>query len=133
MDVGDTDGTAQHAMKINTSPNNSIRYQRAPCHADYFGISVYLFNGNLFWSNNIFLNDLCHYMVLSIGEFPGNIYTFITHGLAQASNIPTRPPHTLPSPPRLYFFQLCSSINHCYKQTLFFPILGIEYQHNISN
>ena len=38
-------------------------------------------NGSLFWSNNIFFNDLCHYIVFSIGEFPANIYTFITHGL----------------------------------------------------
>ena len=33
---------------------------------------------------SIFLNDLCHYMVFSISEFPANIYTFITYGIAYA-------------------------------------------------
>ena len=66
-------------MKINTSPNNSTTYQCCPSHAGHFRISAYLFNGSLFWSNNIFPNDLCHYMVFYIGEFPANIYTFITH------------------------------------------------------
>ena len=68
-----------YAMKINLSPKHNTTYQCAPCHTGYLRISVYLFNGSLFWSNNIFLNDLCHYMVFSISEFSANIYTFITH------------------------------------------------------
>ena len=44
-------------------------------------------------------------MVFSISEFPANIYTFITHGLAQASNIHTPSSHMV-SPPRFYFFNL---------------------------
>ena len=61
------------------SPNNSTTYQCATCHAGYLIISAHLFNGRLFWSNNKFLNNLCHYMVFSISEFPANIYTFIIH------------------------------------------------------
>ena len=37
-------------------------------------------------------------MLFSISEFPANIYTFITHGLAQASNIHTPLSHMV-SPP----------------------------------
>ena len=70
-----------------TSSNVSATYQRAHGHAGYFRISNYVCNGSLFGSNDIFLNDLCHYMVFSLGKFPANIYTFIPHGLAQASNI----------------------------------------------
>ena len=87
------------------SPNNSTTFERALCLAGYLRISVYHFNGSLLWSNNIFLNDLYHYMVFSISEFPANIYTFITHGLAQASNIHTPSSHMV-SPPRFYFFNL---------------------------
>ena len=46
-------------------------------------------------------------MVFSISEFPANIYTFITHGLGQASNIPTPSWHMF-SPLRFYFFNLVS-------------------------
>ena len=46
-------------------------------------------------------------MVFSISEFPANIYTFITHGLGQASNIP-RPSWHMFSPLRFYFFNLVS-------------------------
>ena len=97
----------QHSRK------NSTIYQCAPCHTGYLRISANLFNGSLFWSNNIFLNDLCYYMVFSISEFPANIYTFITHGLAQFSNINTTSSHMV-SPTRFYFFNvvpiLCTSI-----------------------
>ena len=44
---------------------------------DYFGISVYVFNGSLFHSNDIFFYDLGHYMVFSLGEFLTNIYSYI--------------------------------------------------------
>ena len=95
------------------SPNNNATYQPAPCHAGCLRISVYLFNGSLFWSNNLFLNDLCHYMVFSISELPTNIYNFITHRLARASNTHT-PSSYMVSPPRFYFFNLvpilCTSI-----------------------
>ena len=52
------------------SPKNSTIYQFAPCHTGYLRISVYLFNGSLFWSSNIFLNDLCHYMVIFTPSLP---------------------------------------------------------------
>ena len=103
------------------SPNNSTTYQRAPCHTGYLRISVYLFNGCLFWPSNVFLNDLCHYMVFSISEFPANVYTSITHGLAQGSNIHTPPPHIW-SLPQVLLFQSGTNtmyINHSSTQTLF--------------
>ena len=46
----------------------------AHSHVDYFGISVYVFNGSLFHSNDIFFYDLGHYMVFSLDEFLANIY-----------------------------------------------------------
>ena len=124
------DGTPQHAMKINTSPNDSTTYQHAHPHADNFEISVYVFIGSLFdvW----FLNFLCHCMVFSLDEFPANIYTFINHGLAQASNIhtlltyglsPTTPTPPPISTPRFYFFQSrtnTTNINRWHKEALFF-------------
>ena len=110
------------------SPNNSTTYQCAPCHAGFLRISVYLFNGSLFWSNNIFLNDLYHYMLFSISEFPANIYTFITHGLVQASNIHTPLWHMV-SPPRFYFFNLepilCTSVIPVHKP-YFFPYMVLN-------
>ena len=83
-------------MKINTSPNNSTTYQHAHSHADYFWISVYVFNGSLNPIYNIFLYDLCYYMVFSLGNLPSNIYIFTTHGLSQASNIDTLLTYDLP-------------------------------------
>ena len=120
------------------SPNNSTTHEHAPCHAGYLRISVYLFNGSLLWSNNIFLNDLYHYMVFSISEFPANIYTFITHGLAQASNIHTPSSHMV-SPPRFYFFNLepilCTSIIPIH-EPYFFPYMvlntNITFETNLS-
>ena len=121
------DGTTQHAMKINTSRNNSTTYQHAPCHAGYFRISVNLFNGGLFWSNNIFINNLCHCMVFSIGEFPANSYTLITYGLAQASNF-----HILTSwslPPGSNFFnhvpRPCTSLIAIH-ESYFFPYMVLN-------
>ena len=61
MDLGDTDSTTSYEEQH--SPKNSTTYEHAPCHAGYLRISVYFFNGSLFSSNNIFLNDLFHYMV----------------------------------------------------------------------
>ena len=120
------------------SPSNNITYQHAPCHAGYLRISVYLFNESWFWSNNIFLNDLCHYVAFSISEFPANIYTFITHGLALASNIHTPSSH-MTSPPRFYFFNLvpilCTSIIPIHKP-YFFPYMvlntNIIFETNLS-
>ena len=60
--------------------------QRAHSHADYFEISVDVFNGSLCGPNKL-LNVLCHYMFLPVCEFSANIYTFIFHGLGQASKI----------------------------------------------
>ena len=108
------------------SPDNSTTYQHAPCHAGYLRISVYLLNGSLVWSSNIFLNDLCHYMVFSISEFPVNIYILITHGLVQASNALL----TYGLSPQVLLFQSCSNtmyMNHSYTWTLFFPIYGSEF------
>ena len=107
------------------------------CRAGYFRISVYLFNGSLFWSNNIFLNDLCHYMLFSINKFAANIYTFITHGLAQASHIYTLLTYGLP--PRFYFFNLvpilCTSIIPI-PEPYFFPYTvlntNITFETNLS-
>ena len=67
-------------------------------------------------------------MVFVVSEFPANTYTFITHGLAQASNIHTLLTYGLS--PQALLFQSCTKtmyINHSYTQTLFFPIYGIEY------
>ena len=49
-------------MKINTYYED----QRAYSHADYIGILVYIFNGSLFESNDIFLYDLCQYMIFTL-------------------------------------------------------------------
>ena len=110
------------------SPNNSTTDQLAPCHTGYLRISVYLFNGRLFWSNSIFLNDLYHYLVFSISEFPANIYTLITHGLAQASNIHTSSSDMV-CPPRFYFFNLvpilCTSIIPI-QEPYFFPYMVLN-------
>ena len=54
-------------MKIKTSPNDSTKYQRAHCHADYVKISVYVCHEKLYESSNIFLYDLCQYMLFTIG------------------------------------------------------------------
>ena len=64
------DGTPQQTVKINT---HSTTDQHGSCHTGYLRISVYLFNGSLFWFNNIFFSNLCHCMVFSISEFPANI------------------------------------------------------------
>ena len=116
------DGTSYEDQR---SSNNITTYQCAPCPAGYFRISVYLFNGSLFWFNNIFLNDLCHYMPFSINKFPANIYIFITHRLAQASNIHTL--FTYGLSPRFYFFRLvpilCASIIHIHTNPTFSVIL----------
>ena len=74
-------------------------------------------------------------MVFSISEFPANIYTFITYGLAQASTIST-PSSRMVSPHQVLLFQSFNNtvnINHSYTRTQFFPIYGIEYKHNIQN
>ena len=63
--------------------------QHAHSHANYFGISVYVFNASLFESNNIFLYDLCQIMVFILHQFLANIYTFITHAIAQVFNFDT--------------------------------------------
>ena len=109
------------------SPNNSTTYQCATCHAGYLIISVHLFNGRLLWSNNIFLNNLCHYMVFSISEFPANIYTFIIHASTGLWY-----PHTLLAyglSPRFYFFNLililCTSIIPIHKP-YFFPYMALS-------
>ena len=68
------------------------------------------------------------YVLFYISEFPDNIYVFITHGLARASNIPTPSLHKV-SPSRFYFFNLvpilCTSIIPIHNPI--FPIYGIEY------
>ena len=77
-------------------------------------------------------------MVFLISEFPANIYTFITHELAQASNIHTPSLHMV-SPPRFYFFNfvpmLCTSIIPIHKP-YFFPYMvlktNIIFQTNLS-
>ena len=90
MNLGDADNMMEHAMKVNTSPNNSATFQHSHSHAVYCGISVYIFNGSFLGPNNsVLLNVIWHYMVFSLYEFPANNYTFITHGLAHASNIHT--------------------------------------------
>ena len=67
-------------------------------------------------------------MVFSISEFTANIYTFITHGLAQTSNI-NRPSSHMVSPPWLYFFNLvpilCTSIIPKHKPH-FFPYVVLN-------
>ena len=137
MNLGDADNLMEHhnmqymiitsPNMINTSPKNSTTYQCAPSHAGYFRISIYLCNGSLFWLNNIFLNDLCHYMIFSISEFPANIFTFITHELAQASNIHTR--LTYGRFPRFYFFNFvsmpCTSIIAIH-EPYFFPYMALN-------
>ena len=120
------DGTLQQAMRINMHPTTAQHTNMLP---------VYLFNESLFWSNNIFLNDLCHYMVFFISEFLGSIYTFITHGLAQASNIHMPSQHMVRLP-QVLLFQSCTNtmyINHSYTRNLFFSKHGIEYYHKIQN
>ena len=69
-------------------------------------------------------------MVFSISEFPANIYTFITHGLSEASNIHT---HTLltyglsPGSTFSIFYQYYDMyINHSYTWTLFFPYMVLN-------
>ena len=47
------DRTPQHTMKIKTT-QQQYNIQHAHAHADYFGISVYVFNASLFESNNFF-------------------------------------------------------------------------------
>ena len=77
-------------------------------------------------------------MVFSISEFPATIYTFITHGLAQASNIHTLSSHIV-SPPRFYFFSLvliiCTSIILIH-DPYFFPYMilntNITFESNLS-
>ena len=119
------------------SPSNNITYQHAPCHAGYLRISVYLFNGSLFWSNNILHNNLCHYVVFSTSEFPANVYTFITHGLALASNIHTPSSHYDLSPQVLLILLpiLCTSIIPIHKP-YFFPYMvlntNIIFETNLS-
>ena len=91
-------------MSINTSPHDSTPYQHTYSRADYFGILVYVFNESLFRSNNIFLDDLCDYMIFSLIEFPVNIYIFITHGVEKVYNIHTLLTYGL-SPQDMFFFQ----------------------------
>ena len=70
-------------------------------------------------SNNIFLYHLCYYMVFSLGEFPGNICTFITHGIAQASNIDNLLTYGFSH--QVLFFQItCQYYVQFYTETLFF-------------
>ena len=115
MALDDTDSMMEIHNKLWRSTLTQQKHNIPTCSLSclYLRTSVYLFNGSLFWSNNIFLNDLCHYMVFSISEFTANIYTFITHGLAQASNI-LKPFSHMVSSPRSYLFNLapilCTSI-----------------------
>ena len=77
-------------------------------------------------------------MVFSISEFPANIYTFINHGLAQASNIHIPSSHMV-SPLRFYFFNLepilCTSIIPIH-EPYFFPYMvlntNITFETNLS-
>ena len=85
-------------MKISISPNDSTTYQRSHSQTDYCGISVYIFNGSLFESNNTFLYDLWQYAIFTLGQFPVNIQS--------RTNI-------------MY-------INRFNTQTLFFPLYGIR-------
>ena len=99
--------------------------------------SLFTFLMEVYFDPLIFLNDLCHYTVFSITEFPGNIYTFITHGLAQASNIHTLLTNGLS--PRFYFFSLvpilCTSTIPIHK-SYFFPYTvlntNITFKTNLS-
>ena len=99
--------------------------------------SLFTFLMEVYFDPLIFLNDLCHYMVFSIIEFPANIYTFITHGLAQASNIHTLLTNGLS--PRFYFFSLvpilCTSTIPIHK-SYFFPYTvlntNITFKTNLS-
>ena len=130
-------GDPQQAMKINTHPTTAQHTNVLPVTL-VFSESVYLFTGSLLWSNNIFLNDPYHYMVFSISEFPANIDTFITNGLAQASNIYTPSSHMV-SPNRFYFFSLepilCTSIIPLH-EPYFFPYMvlntNITFETNLS-
>ena len=77
-------------------------------------------------------------MVFSISKFPANIYTFIIHGLAQASNIHTLSSHIV-SPPRFYLFNLvlilCTSIILIHEPYFFqYMILNtnITFESNLS-
>ena len=78
-------------------------------------------------------------MVFSISEFQANIYTFITHGPAQASNIHTPPSSHMVSPPRFYFFNLepalCTSIIPVHKPYFFLYMVvnaNITFETNLS-
>ena len=66
-------------------------------------------------------------MIFSIGEFPANIYTFITHGLVQVSNIHTLLTYGLSS--RFYFSNRepkpCTSIVSIH-EPYFFPYLVLN-------
>ena len=121
-------------MKINKSPNVRITDQQAHSHADYFGISVHVFDGSSFESNNIFLYDLCHYMVFSLGEFQASILTFITHGPAQVSKIDTLLTYGL-SPYALFFLSTYQYryINRYYKEALLLWYMVFKYRYNIQN
>ena len=102
-------------MKIKISPNDSKIYQRVHFYADYLGTSVYVFNGCLSESNNIFLYNLCHYLA-------PNIHSLLTYG---------------PSP-KVLFLKSCTNstyINPCHTihALYFFPYMVFEYRHNMQN
>ena len=64
------DGTLQHNMKINTSPNDIRTYQLSHSDAVYLGILVHVLNRSLCGPNNILFNVLCHFIVFFLCEFP---------------------------------------------------------------
>ena len=140
MDLGDTDKMMEVQNKLWRSilTQNSTINQHAPCHTGYLRISVYLFNGSLFRCNDILLNDLWHYMAFSISESPANIPTFITHGVAWASNIHTPSSHMV-CVFWFYFFNLvpilCTSTIFIH-EPYFFPYMvlntNITFENNLS-
>ena len=73
----------------------------------------------MFWSNNIFLNDLCHRIVFSISEFPTNTPSLSTDW--HRPLISTHPPHIW-SLSRFYFFNIVPIL--C---TLIIPTHGPYY------
>ena len=71
---------------------------------------------------------------ISLGEFPANIYTFITHGPTQASITDTLLIRGLS--PRLYLYSIYhvpipSKLIVAIHESYFFPYMIFEYRHNI--
>ena len=122
------DRTPQHPMKINTQPNDNTAYQRAHFHVDYFGISVYVFNGSLFECNNIFLQ---WYILLSVNS--QLINGFVSNGLAQSYNLDTL---LILSPVGFIFCNhvpiSCTSI-FAIQEPYFPPYMIFECQYNIQS